>query len=197
MAAMNAVRCTKCFKPLPPDLLGAGGACVCPFCRAALELLVFPAIHRRIEPGAAAEHALIADETTCFFHAEKKASMVCGGCGRFLCALCDVSVGGQHLCPKCIEAGQTKKTLTTFEKYRTSYPSLALTCAFLPLLVWPVTLLTAPATVFLVFFGWRKPPSITGRRRRGALLVALLVALAQGAGWVALFFGILSSIHRG
>ena len=192
---MNAVRCTKCSQPLPPDLLG--GACACPFCRAALELLVFPAIHRHIGPGAAAESALLDGETTCFFHAEKKAAVVCHGCGRFLCALCDVPVGGQHLCPRCVEAGQTKKTLTAFENYRTSYPSLALTCAFLPLLLWPVTLLTAPATIFLVLFGWRKPPSVTGRRRRGAMIVALLVALVQCAGWAALFFGLYKGITNG
>lgn len=191
---MNAVRCTKCYKPLPPSLVGAGGAFACPFCSTALELLVFPAIHRRIGRGAAAEAALLDGESTCFFHPEKKAAVVCGGCGRFLCALCDVPVGGQHLCPRCVEAGQTKMTLTTFEKYRTSYPSLALTCAFLPLLIWPFTLLTAPATVFLVFFGWRKPPSVTGRRRRVALIVALLVALVQCAGWAALFFGLYKGI---
>lgn len=195
---MNAVRCTKCFSALPPDLLAAGGPCACPVCRAALELLVFPAIHRHIGPGAAAEAALLDGESTCFYHTEKKASVVCGGCGRFLCALCDVPVGGQHLCPKCVETGQAKKTLTTFENYRTSYPSLALTLAFLPLvLLWPVTLVTAPATVFFVLFTWRKPPSVTGRRRHGAKLVALFVALAECAGWAALFFGIFAATHDG
>ncbi len=194
---MNAVRCPKCYQPLPPDLLATGGVCACPFCRAALELLVFPAIHRQIGPGTAAEVALLDGESTCFFHPEKKASVLCGGCGRFLCALCDVPVGGQHLCPRCVETGQTKKTLTTFEKYRTSYPSLALTLAFAPLLIWPFTLITAPATIFFVLFGWRKPPSVTGRKRRGALLLALLMALVQCAGWVALFVSILAAGENG
>lgn len=190
---MNAVRCTKCYSALPPDLLAVAGACACPFCRAALELLVFPAIHRRIGPGATAELAVLDGESTCFFHAQKKAAVVCGGCGRFLCALCDVPIGGRHLCPKCVETGQAKRTLTTFEKYRTSYPSLALSCALFPILIWPVTLLTAPATVFLVLFTWRKPPSITGRRRRGAMLLALFLALAQCLGWAALFFGMFAA----
>lgn len=194
---MNAVRCTKCFSALPPDLLEVGGPCACPICRAALELLVFPAIHRHIGPGATAEVALLDGESTCFFHPEKKASVVCGGCGRFLCALCDVPVGGQHLCPKCVETGQAKKTLTTFEKYRTSYPSLALSCAFFPILVWPVTLLTAPATVFLVLLTWGKPPGVTGRRRRGAMLLALGMALAQCLAWAALFFGIYQAGNNG
>ena len=194
---MNAVSCPSCRRPLPLELLSAGGASACPACRAGLEVILFPAIHRHIGRGAAGETAVVADETTCFFHAEKKAAVVCDGCGRFLCALCDVPVGGRHLCPKCVETGRTKNTLTAFENYRTSYPSLALTFAFLPLLIWPVTLLTAPAAVFLVIFGWRKPPSVTGRRRRGALIAALLIALAQCAGWAALFFGLYTAAHHG
>ena len=197
MATMNAVRCPKCAQPLPLELLSAGGASDCPSCRAGLEVFVFAAVHRHIGRGAAGETALIDGETTCFFHAGKKAAVVCGGCGRFLCALCDVPVGGQHLCPKCVEAGRTKNTLTTFENYRTSYPSLALTFAFLPLLIWPLTFVTAPAAVFLVLVGWRKPPSVTGRRRRGALIAALLMALAQCAGWAALFFGLFTTARRG
>jgi hypothetical protein len=194
---MNAVCCSKCHQPLPVDLLSIGGAMACPRCRAELEVFVFPAIHHHIGPGAAAERALVEGDTTCFFHADKKAAVVCQGCGRFLCALCDVPVGGQHLCPKCVEAGRTKKTLTAFENYRTSYPSLALTFAFLPLLIWPLTLITAPAAVFLVFFGWRKPPSVTGRRRRAALVIALLAALAQCVGWVAVFVGLYRTMANG
>ena len=195
---MNSVRCPKCLQPLPLDLLSAGGASACPSCRTGLEVLVFPAIHRQIGRGTAGETALIADETTCFFHSEKKAAAVCDTCGRFLCTLCDVPVGGVHLCPKCVEAGRTKNTLTTFESYRTSYPSLALTFAFLPMVIcWPVTLVTAPATVFLVVVGWRKPPSVTGRRRRGALIAALLMAFMQCAGWVAVFFGVFTAPHNG
>ena len=194
---MNAVRCPKCRLALPPEILGAGGPSACPSCRAALEVFTFPAVHRAITHGAAAESAVVADETTCFFHPAKKALVVCGACGRFLCTLCDVPVGGQHLCPKCVETGRTKNTLTAFENYRTSYPSLALTFAFLPLLVWPLTFVTAPAAVFLVLFGWRKPPSVTGRRRRFAMLAALLMALVQCAGWVALFLGIFTAASLG
>jgi hypothetical protein len=194
---MNAVRCSKCVKPLPLEVLSAGGPVVCPTCRALLEVFVFPAIHRRIGPGLAAELSLVEGETTCFFHADKKAVVVCNGCGRFLCALCDVPIGGEHLCPKCVEAGRTKKTLTTFENYRTSYPSLALTFAFLPLLIWPITVITAPLAVFLVLFGWRKPPSVTGQRRRAVMIIALIFALMQCAGWAAAFVGIYKSMTSG
>lgn len=194
---MNPVRCTKCRTVLPVEFSPDATRLACPRCRASLEVSVFPAIQREIGPGIAAHPALVEGETTCFFHAEKKAVVLCDGCGRFLCALCDVPIGGQHLCPKCLETSRAKNTLTTLENYRTLYPSLALTFAFLPLLVWPLTVLTAPAALFLVFYGWRKPASLTGRRRRFAMIVAGLAALAQCVGWAAAFFGIYQNITRG
>jgi uncharacterized paraquat-inducible protein A len=194
---MNEVRCSKCQHPQPLELLATGEPFSCPRCRAELRVSVFPAIHRQIGPGTAAEKAVLDGETTCFFHADKKAAVVCDGCGRFLCSLCDVPLAGQHLCPKCVEAGREKKTLTTLETYRTSYPSLALTFAFLPLLIWPFTFLTAPLTIFLVIYGWRKPPSLTGRKRRFASIIALLFALGQCAGWVALIVGIYVNATHG
>lgn len=194
---MNVVRCSKCQTPLPSEMLGAQVAIRCPRCRAALEVLVFPAVHREIGRGNVGEAALGEGETTCFFHPEKKAAVVCNGCGRFLCALCDVPVAGDHLCPKCVESGRTKKTLTTFENYRTSYPSLALTLAFLPLLLYPTTLVTAPATLFLVIFGWKKPGSVTGRRRRPTMIVAFLAALAQCLVWGWVLVRIYGSVTHG
>ena len=190
---MNIVRCSKCLNPIPDPLLSGQNAFPCPRCSAALEVLVYPAIHRQVQAGSVAERALVEGETTCFFHTEKKATVVCSGCGRFLCALCDVAIDRDHLCPKCIEAGRTKKTLTTFETYRTSYPSLALTVALLPLVIWPFTIVTAPAAIFLIIYGWRKPISITGRRKIVMTIVALLLALAQCLGWLAGIFGIYSA----
>lgn len=191
---MNVVRCSKCSIALPDTLLSGQNAFSCPGCRAALEVQIFPAIHRQFQAGAVAERAVLEGETTCFFHTEKKATVVCNGCGRFLCALCDVELDNTHLCPKCIEAGRTRKTLTTFETYRTSYPSLALSLSTLPLLMWPITCITAPATIFLIIYGWRKPRSITGRRKTVTMIVAFIIALLQCIGWLALIFGAYTAI---
>jgi hypothetical protein len=194
---MKPVACPRCQTPQPFEFLASGVPFNCPRCGADLRVSVFPAIHRDIGPGAAAEKAVLDSEATCFFHADKKAAAVCDNCGRFLCALCDVPLAGRHLCPKCVEAGREKKTLTTLETYRTSYPSLALSFALFPLLVWPFTLLTAPLTIFLVLYGWRKPPSLTGRKRRFAMLFALVFALAQCAGWIAVVVTIYRGFTRG
>jgi hypothetical protein len=197
---MNNVLCPKCRMAQPLDLLASGVPFSCPSCRASLQVSVFPAIHRDIGPGAHAERAILDGEATCFFHAEKKAAAVCDECGRFLCALCDVAIGARHLCPKCIEAGRQKQTLTTFESYRVSYPSLAFLTAFVPFVLYPLTFLTfitAPCAIFLVIYGWRKPPSLTGRRRRATMIFALFFALAQCAGWIALSIFLYQTLLRG
>ena len=194
---MNDIRCSKCQTPQPLELLSSGVPFSCPKCGAGLRVSVFPAIHRDIGPGAVAEKSVLDGETTCFFHADKKASVVCDDCGRFLCTLCDVPIGARHLCPKCIEAGREKQTLTALETYRTAYPNLALSFAFFPILLWPFTLFTAPLTIFLVLYGWRKPPSLTGGKRRFTMILALLFALLQCAGWIALFTGIYIGATRG
>ena len=193
---MSAVRCSKCQALQPLDPLRNGAPLPCPACRAELRVWVFPAIHRGIAPGAQPQQALFEGESTCFFHPEKKAAAVCDWCGRFLCALCDVALSGKHVCPTCLETGREKKTVTALENYRTTYPSLAATLAVLPLVFWPVTLVTAPAALFVAIYGWNKPPSLTGRRRRWVLVLAGIVALAECAGWIALGIAIYHSSTR-
>jgi hypothetical protein len=197
---MKPVVCPRCQTSQPLELLSSGVPYNCPRCRSDLRVSVFPAIHRDIGPGAAAEKAVLDSEATCFFHSDKKAAAVCDDCGRFLCALCDVPLAGRHLCPRCVEAGREKKTLTTLETYRTSYPSLAIMVSIVPLILYPLTFLTfitAPIAIFLVIYGWRKPPSLTGRKRRPTMIAALVFAVAQCAGWIAVVFTIYKGVTRG
>ena len=66
------------------------------------------------------------DQASCFYHPNKKASVPCDNCGRFLCALCDVDFGGRRLCPACIEAGSGTESETTLDTRRILYDKLAL-----------------------------------------------------------------------
>src|SRR5262245_48811130 len=79
----------------------------CPSCRAPVDVVIFPAFFRKIGPAQNAEAVLVEGESSCFYHPEKKASVPCAGCGRFLCALCDCELHGQHYCPACLETGRT------------------------------------------------------------------------------------------
>ena len=69
---------------------------------------------------------LVDGEASCFYHPAKKAVLPCESCGRFLCAVCDVEMNGQHLCPACLASGKKKGRLKQLENRRTLYDSLAL-----------------------------------------------------------------------
>src|SRR5438093_9185003 len=75
----------------------------CTGCESLLQVEVFPAFFRRNTPGESGEIVLVEGESTCFYHAGKKAVLPCHGCGRFLCALCDCELNGEHFCPACLE----------------------------------------------------------------------------------------------
>ena len=54
-------------------------------------------------------------------------------------------------------------------------------------MILPVTLLTAPLTVMLVIYGWRKPGSLV-QRTRVRFVLALLLAVAQIGAWGVFFY---------
>jgi len=151
-------------------------------------LAVFPAHFQPAGTGAAAEAILEAGVSSCFYHEQKKAVVPCDACGRFLCALCDLDFNGRHLCPACLQAGKKKGDLPELENRRTIHDSAALTTALLPLLIWPVTLITAPLATFLAIRSFFRPSSLIPRTRIRSWL-ALVLGLLQIAGWVALFIG--------
>src|SRR6266436_3836534 len=180
------VTCSKCHLPLPETAINTGDFIQCPFCSVPLQTDVFPAFFKPIQTGSAGETILVEGEASCFYHPSKRASIPCASCGRFLCALCDVELNGQHICPVCLESGQKKGKLTELENKRTLYDSAALSLTILPLLMWPLTLLTAPAAVVLAIYAWNKPSSIVGRTR-ARIYLAILFGLLEVGGWVVLF----------
>jgi len=134
---------------------------------------------------------LVADEATCFYHPQKKAVLPCEGCGRFLCALCDCELHGQHFCPACLEVGRKKRKIKSLENERTLYDSIALSLAVLPVAIVPLiyfTFITAPASLFVALRYWNAPRSIV-HRTRIRLVLAIIFASLQIVGWVvAIYF---------
>src|SRR5689334_22847096 len=103
----RVVSCPQCEVALTnPELYNTGQLAACPGCGVPVRIDLFPAFFRETASGQPAENVLIQGESSCFYHAQKKALTVCEICGRFLCALCDVELNGQHLCPVCLERGQ-------------------------------------------------------------------------------------------
>ena len=132
---------------------------------------------------------MVEGEASCFYHPTKKAVLPCESCGRFLCAICDVELNGQHLCPGCLASGKKKGKLKQLENRRTLYDSLALAVAVYPmLLVWP-SLVGAPIAIYIAIRHWKAPTSVIPRTRWRAVL-AIIIALLQIGGWVAMFVAI-------
>src|SRR5437899_2390725 len=107
---MNAasIACPKCQTPLPPTLINMTELVHCPSCGTGLFTVAFPALLKGPAAAQAGETLLVDGDVSCFYHPRKKAAAVCEYCGRFLCALCDVVLHDNHLCPACIESGAKK-----------------------------------------------------------------------------------------
>ena len=183
------VQCPKCRATLLEGIFNQPELLPCPACDVPLQVEIFPSLFRKITPGQSGEALMIEGESSCFFHPQKKALLPCDSCGRFLCALCDCQLNGQHFCPACLEIGKTKGKIKSLENQRTLYDNIALSLAVYPMLVFYFTLVTAPMTLFVAIRFWRSPLSIV-RPGKIRFVVAIILALLQMAGWAILFIAI-------
>ena len=183
------IACPDCGHPFDAAAIGADGSvtsvtsAACPGCARPTRLRLFPAAFRRQE--AAAPAAAAPAEATCFFHAEKRAVLPCQACGRFLCALCDLEVAGRHLCPTCAARRAADPAEERFVRERTLWDSVALSLATYPMVIFYLTILTAPAAIFIALRHWKSPRSLVPRTRV-RFVVALTLAVGQVVGWVVL-----------
>jgi hypothetical protein len=151
-------------------------------CGVSIRLDVFPALLKEAPYGQSGETILLDDESGCFYHPNKKAVVHCDGCGRFLCSLCTIEFGDSNLCPGCIEKGAKKGSLESLKTESVYHDRIALGIAIVPILMWPITIVTAPYALYYAVRHWRTPMSVLPRVRWRSVL-AILVALAQLTGW--------------
>ena len=121
------IPCPKCRAWLLDGVFNQLQLAPCPSCGTPLQIEVFPALFRKIEPGQRPEAIMLEGESSCFFHPQKKAVVPCAGCGRFLCAVCDCEFRGEHFCPACLETGKSKGKIKALESQRIRYDKIALT----------------------------------------------------------------------
>lgn len=188
------IQCPKCRAWLVEGILNQPDFAPCPACGVPLLGEAYPALFRKAPVGQSAEAVMVEGESSCFYHPEKKAVLPCDGCGRFLCALCDCLLHGQHFCPACLEAGAKKGKIKSLENQRTRYDQIALSLAILPILFFYVTLITAPMVLFIAIRYWKAPQSIPSRNRI-RFIIAIVIALLQIAGWAILFISL--ATHHG
>jgi hypothetical protein len=176
-----SIECTRCGRALAlADAIRDYGA-LCHGCGAVTWANVFPAA---FQPVTVREAEPLADdsEASCFYHPSKRAAIHCDSCGRFLCALCEIELGSEHLCPACLEAGRHANSFDRLANHRVLYDSIALALAVVPaLFVW-TAILGAPAALY-VAVKYRKAPGSLVPRRRVRFVVAIVLASLELAAF--------------
>ncbi|MCI5150233.1 MAG: hypothetical protein D3916_12745 [Candidatus Electrothrix sp. MAN1_4] len=182
------IKCPICRTPVPPELCNTdtNTDALCPGCSAPLHCTAYPALvrgHNIAHP----EQVEAAGQASCFYHPAKQAVVDCSHCGRFLCALCDLDMGASHICPVCLERGKDEQNLIEQKQGYVRYDILVLALAFWPLLlIMPLTVFTAPLTLYLIVKHHKTPISITPVSRwRFPMATFLAMAQIIGIGLVA------------
>ena len=182
---MLDVRCEKCSARLAVNELDIFSRC--PRCRTIQKVVLFAALEKEYEKGVEAE-AVLEDNAACLNHPDKAAAALCDSCGAYICNLCEIAVEEQHLCPGCFNNNFSK--IATLNKRTVLHDSCALNIAVLSILVWPISIFTAPFTIGWSLFYWNKVKT-PYRRSKWRFVVACLLASIQLIGWGLLFVSII------
>jgi len=177
---LAAVTCPHCSADMPADSQWQS----CPYCQKWLQIRVWPIVRKHTNAVAA-----LSDQATCFFHPDKAFQSCCQRCGRFVCALCDLQLGAEHVCPACFERGRADSGAEAAKaewRYRdVLYDSIAVTVGWGWILFWPVIVAAIP-TVIVLHVKYRKAPRSYLIPRSGWRFWAAYAGLA----WAPLLFGI-------
>jgi hypothetical protein len=128
----------------------------CHSCANRLQVCHWPVVRRSNNAAVA-----LSEQATCFFHPDKAFQACCQRCGRFVCALCDLQLGAEHVCPACFERGRADsgaEASTSEWRHRdVLYDSIALTVGWAWIFFWPVIIAAVP-TVIVLHVKYRKAP---------------------------------------
>lgn len=188
------VPCARCSMPLSISEALRDGAADCAACGSHNQVRLFPAA---LAGGAVPQaEAASEGEATCFDHPAKRAAAVCRHCGRFVCQLCAIEAPGGVACPSCIVNPQPSARQSPPSSSLMLYDTWTLSIPFALLIIWPLTLFSAPAAIALTTMKWKKPLSPV-RRSRWRFVAGLAVSLAQGGLWFWLGWYLVAKIRAG
>ena len=187
-ASIPALACPQCGTALTPDALSGGRASTCPRCRSELHGMVFPAFWKIPADLSGRAQQAGEGEAVCFFHPENRAAVSCEKCGRFVCSVCECTVGTRHLCPSCLSSGLAGEKLPELIPWRFVWADAALFTGIMPLVLgifmWPFLIFSGAVAIFLALFGWKRPGSLPRGRRRWAAIVGIVGGALQIAIWI-------------
>lgn len=152
------------------------------------EVRLFPAVIRPKEMVTAG-HIIEEGQSSCYFHPSYPASAICEQSGRMICNLCTTEWNGQTVSFEALQeliAGGNQRGARA--KARVKWDDVCLSLAVLPMLLWFVTLVTAPAVLVIALVQWRKGPTSLVRRSRWRYWVGSGIALLQVFGWLWFFY---------
>lgn len=170
--------CPRCQLPLAATPQGEPRL-ACPSCGLVLEHVFLPGltrVRRTVATFGASE-----GDAVCFNHALKRAQHECARCGRFLCALCAVELGGRHVCPDCVRVGIDKLDVggVKLEKGRFLPGELALLLGAVSLLFSPLAVITGPAALVCAILAARARPGPIPARRLPPILGSILALIGM------------------
>jgi len=125
-------------------------------------------------PAGERAAAALGGAATCFFHSEHEASQACSHCGRFVCALCDLTLGAEHSCPTCFEQQLRAGAMASLRQRDVLYDSIALWAGLGWILVYFTWIFALPAVGYLSIAKWRAPRQYVVPRGRWRYAVAWL-----------------------
>ncbi len=187
------VNCQTCSSPLPAGFYNTDRFFTCPNCERVVRVDAFPALFRQQGPATPGENVVLDTEASCFYHPRKKAAVHCFSCGRFLCALCDMDINGKHFCPQCLESGSKTLPVKNLENRTVRYDMIAMALAIYPLLIFWLTIITAPIALYTAVRHWKSPLGVLPRTKI-RFVVAILIAGLEMTGWVLLIAYMIRSI---
>lgn len=190
------VRCGQCSGVLRATDGTGAGSIPCPTCGTEVRVWLFPALHRA-RNGQQAQALQEEGHSSCMNHPQKRAISVCDGCGKFLCALCDVDWNGEHLCPACIVHRKDADAEGGMRTRYVHYDLIAMTLALVSIPMWVMGFFLAPMAVFIGIRYWNAPHRPVPYRRwplvlamlLGGLVFAGLVSMVAAAVYSAQFAG--------
>jgi hypothetical protein len=181
--------CPHCSQPLPINLFVAGQPVQCPACHSRVEAYIFPECHKELSSRPTI-HLALEHEAACYFHPQYRPITPCDHCGRFLCEICAISLGAQHLCVECFTKVRTQKDEVGLVRYAALYDNVALflvTAPVITVIFWVFTIFTAPISLFLSFYYWSRQWNLV-RRSRLRFVISILLSLLLIAGWTFIIY---------
>jgi hypothetical protein len=100
--------------------------------------------------------------------------------------LCDLELDAKHYCASCLESAKEKNKIASIENRRHLYDVTAFQLALLGFLIFYLSVVTAPAAIYMAIKYWKSPSSIVRGRSRWRLYAAVIIGSLQILGWLTL-----------